>query len=187
MSRFFYLDAPIAPANIQGLDPIPPGTTVRAALISDVTPVMCVSAHVYFEHLGLPFEAFDARVRTTDERRFRRHDGQQSPRTRARRLRGRCLRTGRAGDGKWPPVRRTKLFRAEVVRVRARPRASVSQRRHAREGRRHVFVVGLRSAGAYRGVLTSDTFVAAGRRCSLPPGNRPLRPRAARSRKSATK
>jgi len=66
--RFFCQTVPAAPPNISGLDPIPPGTSVRQALNMSIQSASCSACHALFDPLGLPFEAFDAigRARSTD-------------------------------------------------------------------------------------------------------------------------
>jgi hypothetical protein len=68
MSRFFCLLVPTAPPDMPSLDPIPPGTSVRAALSMSRESAACQACHFAFDNLGLPFEAFDAigRARATD-------------------------------------------------------------------------------------------------------------------------
>jgi hypothetical protein len=67
-SRILCETIPFPPAGLSGLDPIPPGVTVRAQETSNVANEFCQPCHVLIDPLGFAFEGFDAigRARTTD-------------------------------------------------------------------------------------------------------------------------
>jgi hypothetical protein len=66
--RMLCEDLPSAPVGIPGLDPIPPGESVRQALAADLGGAACAACHTAIDPPGLAFEGFDAigRARTTD-------------------------------------------------------------------------------------------------------------------------
>jgi Protein of unknown function (DUF1588)/Protein of unknown function (DUF1592)/Protein of unknown function (DUF1585) len=67
-SRILCEAIPFPPAGLSGLDPIPPGVTVRAQETSNVANEYCQPCHVLIDPFGFAFEGFDAigRARTTD-------------------------------------------------------------------------------------------------------------------------
>jgi Protein of unknown function (DUF1592)/Protein of unknown function (DUF1588)/Protein of unknown function (DUF1585) len=68
--RFFCQSIPPMPPNVPGLDPVPPGVTVRQQEeASTGVSSTCQVCHAFTDPLGFPFEGFDAigRTRTSDD------------------------------------------------------------------------------------------------------------------------
>ncbi|MDB4979560.1 MAG: Cellulose-binding domain protein [Myxococcales bacterium] len=67
LNRFYCQQIPFPPASLPPFT-VPPGMTVRAALVADVQMATCNACHIAIDPPGLAFEGFDAigRARTTD-------------------------------------------------------------------------------------------------------------------------
>jgi Protein of unknown function (DUF1592)/Protein of unknown function (DUF1588)/Protein of unknown function (DUF1585) len=67
LTKFYCEQVPFPPASLPPFI-VPPGMTVRAALVADVQQATCTACHLVIDPPGLAFEGFDAigRARTTD-------------------------------------------------------------------------------------------------------------------------